>query len=250
VTDNHSNHEDSRTKETIADCLHSPACTDAEVHSALLRIGVPGARTSKGMTNQQIGAWLRRWAFNIPPAAQDELESLLQPDETSAPPTVYTSLFHPNQLQALIQALPIRDGYTQWGRLHGMITRWLQTGDPNTATMPSEEPSEGYPGIAHDYEKLRYVLSQVRDHSTDDWAKGIAREAVGPQRELSPIEAASFGKTLARSPRRVEPRRDDPNAPFRWICPKCTTVNGIADEVCLGGSCGTKRPEKASGEQP
>jgi len=62
-------------------------------------------------------------------------------DETSAPPTVYASLFHPNQLQALIQALPIRDGYTQWGHLHGMITRWLQTGDPNTVTMRPEEPA-------------------------------------------------------------------------------------------------------------
>lgn len=78
---------------------------------------------------------------------------------------------------------------------------WIEATPP---LRSPEEPPEGYPGIAHDYEKLRYVLSQVRDHSTDDWAKGIAREAVGPQRELSPSEAASFTKTLARSPRRVE----------------------------------------------
>lgn len=34
----------------------------------------------------------------------------------------------------------------------------------------------------------------------------------------------------------------DPNAAFRWICPKCSTVNGIQDAICLGGSCGTHRP--------
>lgn len=41
-----------------------------------------------------------------------------------------------------------------------------------------------------------------------------------------------------------------PNDAFRWICPKCTTVNGIDDLVCLGGTCGTKRPEKAAASLP
>lgn len=39
---------------------------------------------------------------------------------------------------------------------------------------------------------------------------------------------------------------DDPNAPFRWICPKCDTVNGVDDPVCLGGSCGTRKPAESS----
>jgi len=75
--------------------------------------------------------------------AAQERKAAMRPDETSVAPAVYASLFHPNQLQALIQALPIRDGYTQWGRLHGMITRWLQTGDPNTATARPDPECNG-----------------------------------------------------------------------------------------------------------
>lgn len=40
--------------------------------------------------------------------------------------------------------------------------------------------------------------------------------------------------------------KPSPNDAFRWICPKCSTVNGIEDAVCLGGSCGTLRPVAAS----
>ncbi len=46
---------------------------------------------------------------------------------------------------------------------------------------------------------------------------------------------------LARQATAAETGRD-PNGPFRWICPKCSTVNGIQDDICLGGSCGMHRP--------
>lgn len=37
--------------------------------------------------------------------------------------------------------------------------------------------------------------------------------------------------------------RDDPNAPFRWICPRCNTVNIITATVCEG--CDEMRPAEA-----
>lgn len=49
---------------------------------------------------------------------------------------------------------------------------------------------------------------------------------------------------------RAEKTPVDPLAAVRWICPKCTTVNGIDDETCLGGSCGTKRPTEKTDSKP
>lgn len=101
-------------------------------------------------TRANLNAHREAWEWLGRHRAYAEAARLLEsfPDETSEAQTVYATLFHPNQLQALIQALPIRDGYTQWGRLHGMITRWLQTGDPNTATMPPEEPGAVRAGVS------------------------------------------------------------------------------------------------------
>lgn len=38
------------------------------------------------------------------------------------------------------------------------------------------------------------------------------------------------------------PKNAKPNDAFRWICPRCSTVNGIDTLVCLSG-CGTARTE-------
>lgn len=43
--------------------------------------------------------------------------------------------------------------------------------------------------------------------------------------------------TVNKPPGKV---RDDPNAPFRWICAHCSTVNAITDTRCLG----CKRPKE------
>jgi len=77
----------------------------------------------------------------------------------------------------------------------------------------------------------------------EDWRDRPAPKA---NVELSPSEAASFDKTLARSPRRVGPKANaDPLAHLRWIYTYCTTVSGIDDPSCLG--CGKPRyPHKAS----
>lgn len=52
---------------------------------------------------------------------------------------------------------------------------------------------------------------------------------------------------LTKMVQRLSPTKcaDDPLAAVRWICPKCTTVNGIDDTACLG--CGQGKPSQREG---
>jgi len=100
--------------------------------------------------------------------------------------------------------------------------------------------------------KARAAIMNARGEASD-WRTVPLQRVPDPEAppskanvELSPSEAASFDKTLARSPRRVGPKANaDPLAHLRWICTYCTTVSGIDDPSCLG--CGKPRyPHKAS----
>lgn len=95
---------------------------------------------------------------------------------------------------------------------------------------------------------------------TREMLDDVEREVAAEQpifekaRELSASEAASFDKTLARSPRRVETKGDPtPHGVVYdrpgWICSICGFWNNIKDRSCAGIHL-ESTPEKATARQP
>jgi hypothetical protein len=63
----------------------------------------------------------------------------------------------------------------------------------------------------------------------------------GTMIEVVPTTAKRLkGEVKTATPAPVVAQLDDPLAAVRWICPKCSTVNGIEDAMCV--ACSFDRP--------
>jgi hypothetical protein len=91
-----------------------------------------------------------------------------------------------------------------------------------------------------------FVAAAIAERSPDETpAQSVACGQCGNRTNYCSKCAAELLLSSA-----VKTGREDPLASVRWICPSCTTVNAIEDEVCCIGSCKTPRPASTRTPQP
>jgi hypothetical protein len=127
------------------------------------------------------------------------------------------------------------------------VDRLLEELDWAAAHAKADEREKGYDRLCRDSAKL--IREMRGGHETTDQLRALVQEVYD-----LPKNPSTFREWDIRAARvlglQEKTSRDDPNAAVRWICPGCTTVNAIEDEVCCIGSCKTPRPASTRPARP